>query len=159
MKRNKTRNYKMTTSTELDYMRVIKIGVGVLLVVGIVYLVTALASGEIKLGDKKKEKAETVIQYEEILAGETFNRKSNSYYVVYMDFTDNYASYFLQSIANFKATNNNYPFYTVDLEKKINKDYATNELKVSNPTILKITNGAIEETITGKDDVVKFFNN
>ena len=158
MKRNKTRNYSMTTSTELDYMKVIKIAVGVLLVLGLVYLFTALSNGEIKFGKKTTEKQETVIQYEEILAGETFNRKADSYYVVFMNFTDKYATTYLQAISDFKATNNDYPFYTVDLEKKMNKDYAINELKVENPTILKITNGNIAETISGKDNVMNFFN-
>ena len=156
MKRQK-RNYKMTTSTELDYMKVIKIGIGVILALGIVLLVTKLAMGEIKLGKKGKTKEETTIQYEEIMAGEALNRKASKYYVFFMNFTDKYATYYLQSIANYKASNNEFAFYTVDIEKKMNTDYATNTLKVTNPTILKIVDSNIVETISGEEAVMNFF--
>ena len=53
MKRNKRqRNYKTTTSTELDYMRVVKISVGVLIVFALVLIGSKIAMGEIKF--KKK---------------------------------------------------------------------------------------------------------
>ena len=149
MKRQK-RNYKMTTSTELDYMKVIKIGIGVILALGIVLLVTKLAMGEIKLGKKGKTKEET------IMAGEALNRKASKYYVFFMNFTDKYATYYLQSIANYKASNNEFAFYTVDIEKKMNTDYATNTLKVTNPTILKIVDSNIVETISGEEAVMNF---
>lgn len=159
MKRKNTRNYRTTTSTEVDYMKVIKIGIGVLLVLGLVYLVTAIASGEIKLGKKEKEKTETEIQYQEIIAGETFNRNASEYYVLFMNFTDSYASYYLSLIDNYQMKDNSLAFFTVDMEKKINSDYVTNELKVENPTILKISNSNIVETITGKDNILNFFKN
>ena len=159
MKRKNTRNYRTTTSTEVDYMKVIKIGIGVLLVLGLVYLVTAIASGEIKLGKKEKEKIETEIQYQEIIAGETFNRNASEYYVLFMNFTDSYASYYLSLIDNYQMKDNSLAFFTVDMEKKINSDYVTNELKVENPTILKISNSKITETITGKDNILNFFKN
>ena len=157
MKKN-TRNYRTTTSTEVDYMKVIKIGIGVLLVLGIVYLVTAIASGEIKLNKKEKATSETEIQYQEIIAGETFNRNASEYYVLFMNFTDSFASYYLSLIDNYHMKDNSLPFFTVDMEKKINSDYITNDLKVENPTILKISNSKITETITGKEDILNFFS-
>ncbi len=155
MKRNK-KIYKTTTSTELDYKRVIKISIGVLLVLVLVYLVTAIASGEIKLNNKKEEKV-TEIQYEEILAGETFNRKADEYYVLFCNGSDNYVSYYLQLIKSYNSRENSLPFYTVDMEKKANIDYVTNELKLESPTILKIKDSKTVDTITGKDNVIKFF--
>ena len=159
MKRKNTRNYRTTTTTDVDYMKVIKIGVGVLLVLGIVYLVTAIASGEIKLDKKEKEQAVTEIQYQEIIAGETFNRNASEYYVLFMNFTDSNASYYLSLIDSYNAADNSLPFFTVDIEKKINNDYAINELKVENPTILKISNSKIAETIKGKENIISFFRN
>ena len=155
MKRNK-RHYKTTTSTELDYKRVIKIGVGVVLVLVIVYLVTAIASGEIKLNNKKVEE-KTAIQYEEIFAGEAFNRNASEYYVLFCNSSDSYASYYLNLIKSYRSQENSLPFYTVDIEKKMNNDYVTNELKIENPTILKIKDSKIVDTITGKDNVSNFF--
>ena len=155
MKRNK-RHYKTTTSTELDYKRVIKIGVGVLIVLAVVYLVTAIASGEIKFNNKKEEE-ETTIQYEEILAGEVFNRKASEYYVLFCNSSDTYASYYLSLINSYKYNSDSLPFYTVDIEKKINNEYVTNELKIENPTILKIKDSKIVETISGQENVLNFF--
>ena len=153
-KNKKQRNYKMTTSTELDYTRVIKIGVGVLLVLLVVYLVTALTSGEIKL-NKKSTKEEVSIGYQEIIAGETYNRKADSYYVLYFNFTDSKASYYLSLIDSYNQQDNSLPFYIVDLEKKINQDY----IDVTHPTILKISDSNIVETISGHENIVNFFNN
>ena len=41
---SKKRRYKTTTTTELDYMKVIKITIGVLIVLGLVYFSTAILS-------------------------------------------------------------------------------------------------------------------
>lgn len=158
MKRKNSRNYRTTTSTEVDYMKVIKISVGVLLVLALVYFVTAIASGEIKFGKEKKEETETTIQYKEIIAGEIFNRNADEYYVLVVDFTDSFANYYSNLISSYNTKDNSLPFYIVDMEKKINNEYLTNELKVDNPTILKVKNGKTVEKIVGKDDIIKFFN-
>ena len=155
--KRKQRNYKMTTTTELDYKRVIKIGIGVILVLVLVYFVTALSSGEIKL-NKKEDKKETSIGYQEIIAGETYNRKADSYYVLYFNFTDSKASYYLSLIDSYNKQDNSLPFYIVDLEKKINEEYINSNLKVSHPTILKISNSNIVETITGHENIKNFLN-
>jgi len=157
MKRKNTRTYKINTSTDVDYMKVIKIGIGVLLVLALVYFVTALATGEIKFGKEATEEEETIIQYDEIIAGETFNRPEEEYYVLYMNFTDTFASYYLSLIDTYETSDDSLNFYTVDIEKVINTDYVTNELKVENPTILKISNSKITETITGRDNILNFF--
>lgn len=155
MKKNR-RNYKTTTSTELDYKRVIKIGAGVLIVLVLVYLVTAIASGEIKFKEKKEEKV-TSIQYEEIFAGEAFNRKADEYYVLFCNASDSFTDYYLDLAKSYRQKEDSLPFYVVDMEKKANTDYVTNELKIENPTILKIKDSKKVETITGKDNVLKFF--
>ena len=157
MARRNKRNYKMTTSTDLEYSRIIKIGVGVALVFVIVYLVTAISSGEIKL-NKKKTVKETTINYQEIIAGQTFNRPADSYYVLYFNFSDSKASYYLDLIDQYKTKDNSLPFYIVDIEKKINEEYINDTLKVENPTILKISNSKTVETISGHSNVVEFFN-
>lgn len=156
MKRN-TRNYKTTTSTELDYTRVIKIGAGVIIVLVLVYLVTAIASGEIKFNNKEEEKV-TSIQYEEIFAGEALNRKASEYYVLFCNSSDSFTNYYLELVGSYRQKDNSLPFYVVDIEKKANTDYVTNELKIENPTIIKIKDSKIADTITGKDNVLKFFD-
>lgn len=172
MKRNKRqRNYKTTTSTELDYMRVIKISIGVLLVFAIVLVVSKIAMGEISFGKKDKDKEETnIVDYQEILAGETFNRKRDNYYVFFYSFTDDNASYYQSLINSYKTKDSSAVFYTVDLDKKLNKQYLVSDddeinprdidsLEVKNPTILKISDSKAVDVIAGKDDINSFFGN
>lgn len=173
MSKKRQRNYKMSTSTELDYMKVIKISVGVLLVLGIVYLLTAIASGEIKLKKDDEEEKVVTINYQEIIAGETFNRNAENYYVFFYNFEDNYADYYSYLISTYNSKDNSLPFYTVNLDKKINTDYIITDsddstieyaypsnietLRVQNPTILEIKNGKTVNVITGKDNILEFF--
>ena len=175
MKRNKRqRNYKTTTSTELDYMRVIKISLGVLIVLAVVLVVSKIAMGEITFGKKDKEEETTqTITYQEILAGEVFNRKKDSYYVFFYSFSDSNASYYQSLISNYQLKDSSAIFYTVDLDKKLNKQYLIEEddeteyaypsdidsLRVKDPTILKINNSKTSDVIAGKDDINIFFNN
>lgn len=171
MKKKKQRNYIKTTTTDIEYMKVIKIAIGVILVLGIVYLVTALATGEIKLKKEEVIKEETKIQYEEIIAGEVFNRTADDYYVLLFNFTDTFASYYLSKIDSYNAKDNSLPFYIVDLEKSQNGDYVTededydigkpnqiSDLKVVNPTLLKISNGKTSEVVVGRENILNFFN-
>ena len=171
MKRNKQR-YNITTTTELDYTRVIKITVGVLIVFILVYLVTAYGMGEIKLGKDDKVSKETAIQYDEIIGGNVFNRSSNEYYVLFYDFNDNYASYYQSLIRSYISKDNSLPVYLVDLSKKINEEYKlveddTNKyskadlsnLKVTDPTLLKIVKGKTTEVVEGKDKVIESLQN
>ena len=159
MKRNKRqRNYKTTTTTELDYMRVIKISVGVLLVLAIVLIGSKIAMGEIKFGRKDSKEEVTTIDYQEIMAGQTFNRKADEYYVLFYSFSDSNATYYTSAINNYKLRDTS-SFYTVDLDKKNNKVYAEEELEVEDPTIIKVSDGKSVDVIKGKDAVKEFFNN
>lgn len=144
--------------------RGIKIAVGVIMALGLVYLLTALATGEIKLGDKKKkESVEPEIQYEEIIAGQILNRKQNEYYVLAFDFTANEASEYLSLKDSYGQNPDALAFYIVDLEKGFNQSIVseeevkgTTELKVTAPTILRIKDGKIVERISTKEKVKEF---
>ncbi len=169
MKKQK-RNYKTTTSnTEVSTL--IKILIGVLIFLGFTYLITGLLTGEIKLGKKDKDiVTEAEIQYEEILAGETLNRTETDYYVMYFNFTDNIASSYITLKDTYLKKEKALGFYLVDLEKGFNKGFVAqndentdkinfnniSELKVKNPTILKISNHKVVERVEGKDKIISF---
>ena len=169
----KKRNYKTTTTTELDYMKVIKITIGVLIVLGLVYFGTAILSGEIKFNKAKKKEEETTFSYKNIIAGETFNRSPIDYYVLFYQSSDTYADYYSQLVSMYNAKSESLPFYFVDLDEKINSEYLISEddtnnydkpsnisnLKVKNPTIIRIRNKQVFDFISGKEEVLKFFNN
>lgn len=172
MKKKTKRNlYKTNTSSDMEYSKIIKITLGVVLVLTLTYFVTALATGEIKFGKEKEElKEEVIIQYEEIIAGQILNRDKEEYYVLLFDFTDTYASYYLSLKDTYIKNDKALPFYIVDLEKHVNKsivaadenEYKANvnnidNLKVINPTILKVKNHKVIKNITGKENILKFF--
>ena len=169
MRKNKQKNYKITTTTELDYVRVVKITLGVLLVFIVVYLVAAIASGEIKLGNKKKDTTpEATIQYQEIIGGSMLNRVDKEYYVLLFDFSDEYSTYYQTLVKSYTSKDKSLPVYFVDLGKKINEDYKVPEeqkgkvieytdLRVEEVALVKVKDGKINGTYDGKDKVIDFF--
>lgn len=171
-KKQKRNLYKTNTVTEMEYSKIIKITIGVVLVLALTYFVTALASGEIKFGKTKveEEKKETSIQYEEIMVGQMLNRSDDEYYVLLFNFTDTFASYYLSLKDSYVKEDNSLPFYIIDLEKSVNKDYVLKDgeklidkpvrlvdFKATSPTIVKIKNRKIIERISDRDNVLKFF--
>ena len=161
-----------TTTSDLEVTKIVKILVGVLLVLGITYLIAALITGDIKLGKKQEKETEEVeIQYEEILAGETFKQDASEYYVMYFNFTDNIAASYLTFKDTYSYKENSLDFYIVDLEKGFNQSFVRNDeedynkypnsiddIKVSNPTILKIANHKVVERVEGKQDVLNYLS-
>ena len=172
MSKNKKKNKVKisSTTTDLEISKVIKILVGVLLVLVLTYFIAALMTGNIKFGKKEKaEEKEVLIQYEEILAGETFKQDKDEYYVMYFNFTDNVSSSYLTFKDTYSYKENSLDFYIVDLEKGFNQEFIKKEnseykqnptsiedVKVTNPTILKISNHKVVEQIEGKEEVLKY---
>ena len=69
-KKTKRKLYTTNTTSDIEYSKIIKITIGVVLVLVLTYLITGLATGEIKWGKKEDtKKKEASIQYEEIIAG------------------------------------------------------------------------------------------
>lgn len=171
-KKTKRTLYKTNSNMDMEYSKVIKITIAVIIVLVFTYLITALASGEIKLGKKDKDtKQEVSIQYEEIIAGQILNRNHEEYYVLLFDFTDNFASYYLSLKDTYVKKDNALPFYIVDLEKYINQSIVAEDesdntmnvstiydLKVISPTIVKVKNHKVVETIKGRESILDFFN-
>jgi len=170
-KKQKRNLYKTNTSSDMEYSKIIKITIGVVLVLALTYFVTALASGEIKFGkDKEEVKEETAIQYEEIMVGQMLNRSESEYYVLLFNFTDSFASYYLSLKDSYAQNEKSLPFYIVDLEKHVNKDYILEnkedliekpvrlvDFKATSPTVVRIKNRKVVERITGRDKILKFF--
>lgn len=167
--RQKRKMYR-STNTELDYMKGIKIAIGVILVLVLTWLATALLTGEIKFSEEEEKKEEVSIQYEEILAGQIFNRPVDEYYVLLCDFTDTFAGYYLSLIDAYNTKKDSLPFYIVDLAKKANEQYVLQEgeglvekptslakFKATNPTIVKIKNNKVVKRISDKENVLDFF--
>ena len=84
-KKNKMSKVKSYSSDSDEMMRMIKVLGGVVGVLLIFYLVVAFFNGEFKSKEYKKV---TEIQNVEIIAGNTFNRNEDEYYVLMYNFED-----------------------------------------------------------------------
>lgn len=147
----------------------VKISVVVIIVLAAVYFLTALATGEIKLGNSSNKEEEVTIQYEEILAGQVLNRKDKEYYVLLFEFSNENAGRYITLKDNYAQTTDALPLYLVDLEKGFNQKIVAEEdekysekpsniqdLKVNGTTLLKVKNGKVTDRIE-TDDLVKEF--
>lgn len=167
-KKSKLKNYSKDSPSDSDEItRMIKIFglvVGVFLVV---YLVMAIVNGEIKLFPEKKEEEVVVIQDIEIMAGTTFNRLEDKYYVMFYEFEkyDSSTSDIIYNVYTMKEDATK--MYKVDLKKSFNKVYLTEDrslvdvkgierLKVLNPTLILVENGNAKILASGEEELLNY---
>lgn len=162
MKKNKIIDTKREMPSEVK--RGIIIVVVTVLVVLFMYFLTTriLAKDDSSNEDKVRENA---IQYDEILAGESFN-KTGEYYVIYYDSTDQYSS-ISSLISSYQLNNKDVKLYSVDLSDGMNKKYITDgnivtkdasSLKVKENTLIKFNNGKVDEVITDMNEITSILN-
>jgi len=141
-----------------DYSKIILIIIGIVLVVGLLYLYTGFFVTKELSGKKDEPKTpETVINYDEIIAGTIFSQSPETYYVLISDFK----TYNYKAINALLDQSDDIKYFSVDLSKTINQSiigepYITNNpetLRVSDPTLLIITSGKITKSIIGLDNI------
>ena len=148
----------------VEIKRVIIISLVILIVlVGIYFLTEVILNKEDDDSDKVTENA---IQYEEILAGESFNQSEDKYYVIYYDSTDDYSS-ISSLISSYQMNDNEVKLYSVDLSNGMNKSYVTdgnvvttnaNSLRVKANTLLEFTSKKVTDVITDNDEIIDILN-
>ena len=150
------------TNTSKELLNIFRILFVVIVVLSLFYLLTVFIVGK----DDKEELKETAIQYEEILAGSSFNMKNNEYVVVYYDFSDTELTDITSSIYSYSYTGK-YRLYTVNMNSGFNKSYATEDesnknpekaedLAIKGPTLIRFVDGKVEEYIEGKEDILAY---
>ena len=165
---NKVDNKKVIEEIPVDesIKHGIKVAAAVLVIFGLVYLFTVNVTKNSTDLVVKKRVENTSIQYDEILAGTSFNQQDNEYLVLYFDVENDKDSKYYSLKNEYEQKENKLPIYYVDLGSVFNKyivsDEATDgatsaeELKVTNPTLIKFSNGAISEFITGEEDITNY---
>ena len=142
---------------------IIIIVVAVVLLVGMYFLTTVILN---KDSDDNSKITENAIQYDEILAGESFNQSEDEYYVIYYDSSNEY-SVISSLISSYQLNNSDTKLYSVDLADGMNKKYVTNgnivtdnasSLRVKDTTLLKFNNGEVSEVITDTNEITNFLN-
>lgn len=117
--------------------------------------------------NSKPEEAD--IQYQEILAGNSFDIDEDNYYVLYYDMSDeNLKSFYTNMITTYEEIDTHLPIYTVDMSSTFNKKYVSDEanydvskvedLKISGPTLIEFDSSKVVEYVEGKDDIQQKLN-
>ena len=142
---------------------IIIIVVAVILLVSMYFLTTFILNND----DTEEERiTENTIQYDEILAGQSFNQSDDEYYVIYYDSTDEYST-IGSLISSYQLNNTDVKLYSVDLSNGMNSKYVTDSdvvtdnassLKVKDTTLLRFEDGEVVETITDLDEITEFLN-
>jgi len=171
-KKKQKLNYEKNYGSDNEVLKIVKILIAVVLFLVVFYFLAMIMTGEIKFGNKKKEEVATKIQYDEILAGETFNKNEEEYYVFYFNFSEKISSNYLTYREEYLKKSEHFPMYMVDLEKGFNTSYIRNNeeereeypesignLKVTSPTIVKVKDKKVVERMEGKDEVKEFLKN
>ena len=140
----------------------------IIILVALVLLVSMYFFTTVILNKETEEEkiTENTIQYNEILAGESFNQNNDEYYVIYYDSSNKYST-ISSLISSYQLNNTNTKLYSVDLANGMNKKYITDgdvvttnasSLKVKDTTLLKFENGKVSDTITDITEITNFLN-
>lgn len=160
---------KVKTTYYDEVGNVIKIAVIVLAILALVYFFTLLMTGKIRFGKEKENNSEVTIQYEEVLAGESFNQGEEEYLVLFYDFTAMDAGIYRNLLTNYKATEGSIKYYTVNMGSGMNQLYKTennsvlnvskaSELKIKDVALIRFVNHKVSNFYEGTDAVQAYFN-
>ncbi len=148
---------------------ILKVVFAVIIILLVLYYILAVfVTKEIDVsGNKDSSSNEMDSSYSvsnKILATNTFRQVEQIYYVYYYDFDDEN-----EDIASLVSNLDDYKVYRVDTGSSLNSNYVTDSdsnkevsdisnLKVINPTIIKIDNDRVVEYHEGVDDITSFLN-
>lgn len=170
-KREEEKKVDMSESYSMKSM--IKILFVLLLVFGVFYLITFFV---VSAPEPEDNNSVVVLDSTKITLSQLLNRKESDYYVIatkaslyqssYVE--TNYVEFYNNYINEYKQKENSLAFYYVDLDDALNKKYLSeelnitdeiSELKLNDETLFKITNGKIEKTYVGKDEILDLLSN
>lgn len=168
--KNKKIEEEETNEEMIKISSALKIILGVVIVIIVFYFGVALfVTKEVDLSSKSKnESSETAESNTSnvsnaILASNTFNQDEDAYYVYYYDFNDEE-----ESISNRISSLTDYTVYRVDTASGLNSNYVDDNsnknvtgidnLKVKNPTIIKIDHKKVTAYYDGLEEISNFLN-
>lgn len=158
----------MSTSFSGEIGKVVKILIAVAIFLIIFYFLTVyLLNNDTTDTVIDATPGEADIQYQEILAGNSFSISDDKYLVLYYDMSDeNLKSDYTNMISTYEAKEGHVPIYTVDMSLVFNKDYVADSsnkdvdslenLKISGATLLEFEKGVVVNYIEGKDGIKQF---
>ena len=164
------RDYNNEEEKNIINRFVMTIGIVLLALVALYLFIGIFVTKTITFGkDKENDQAETTLDKTTILAGQIFNQKNDEYYVLVFDPEEKIHN--LNGFLDiYKSKTNSIPVYKVDSTKKFNSKYIVeensntnptgyNDLRIKDPTLIKITSGSVSEYYEGYEEVKNVFKN
>ena len=152
---------KYYTEEQKEIMNFFKILVGLLIIIGIFYLLTRFVFNNKSV--YKRTNNEGAIQYNYIYLGSLLNLADDEYYVLAVDSEDVSNTYILSLASSYRSNNKKIPLYYADLSFELNKGFkadtsnfdasSVNDLKIKNTTLIKVKNGKITSFVEKESEI------
>jgi hypothetical protein len=136
----------------------------VLVIFGLVYLLTNFILKRSVTDYITKNNDTTTLQYDEILSGQSFDKKDSEYLVLFFNTEED--TIYQTLISNYQAKDEHLPIYYVNLKNRMNQNCvsdesnpnatSSSELKINGPTLIKFTENNITEYIEGEDSITEY---
>ncbi len=170
-KKNKSNNIKKKEEldTSIKGITVLKVVGAIILILLVLYYVLAVfVTKELDVSGGNEGTNDTGTQTSSvanrILASQIFEQSEEEYYVYFYDFTDED-----KSIASAISGKSDMKIYRVDTNSGLNQNYVTEEsgnasvtglenLKVKNPTFIKISGDQVVDYYEGSNVIVNYLN-
>ncbi len=145
-----------------EIYNVFKIGIGVILFIGIAFVLINIFNGNWDIFTKKN-KAVTEIDNKMLISGTLFNKEDGEYLVLAYDMKDEKSNFYGSLTSNY---NNSPNLYFLDLSSGFNeknlgdKTVISNDLsklKFANATLLLIKGNQITKSYTNESDIINYF--
>ena len=167
-KKNKKNNrvYQNDTSVDSSFsgLTLLKIIVGIAIILFVVYyFVAVFITKEVDVSSKKDNDTTSSVS-NKILAQRIFEQSEEEYFVYFYDFNEEDKN--ISSAISSKSEMN---IYRVDTSSSLNRNYVTEEngnrnvtglgdLKVKNPTLIKISGDKVVLYLEGTEEIVNYLN-
>lgn len=143
---------------------------GIIIILIAAYLIVGIFfTKEIDFSKKEEKDTESTVTIDNktITAGQIFDQKDESYYVLVYDFDSKLTN--LSTFASvYSSKEGSLPIYKVDSGNKINSEFISkdsnvnptsyNDLKIKSPTLIKIENKTVTSYIENEDEIKKILN-
>ena len=154
---------KNNSEIENEVYKFIKILVAVVIIVlGLYFFTNKFVTNN---NGTKSNSQEGVISSNNIIVGSLLNRPYDSYYVLAYKSKDNDAAIYETYIGVYETKENALRIYVIDLDNELNKEFyqekgnknakKIEDLKISSPTLIKVSHKSISKYIEGKDAIKK----
>lgn len=154
------------SSFSSEMFKVVKVLIAVLVFLAVFYFLTVylLERDDTSSSTIDTTPAEADIQYQEILAGNSFSMNDDHYFVLYYDMSsDELKSAYTNMVSTYEDKDEHFPIYTVDMSSTFNKQFVSDtsnpsvqsidNLKISGPTLIEINQGRVSNYVEGIDTI------